>query len=101
MNSLIEKKRADLERLCVLHHVKTLELFGSAAVDGMNEESDLDFLVEFQPMVSPGHADSYFGLLEDLEKLLGRPVDLVEPAAIQNPFFMESISRSRILLYAA
>ncbi len=101
MNSLIEKNRAELNRLCIFHHVKTLELFGSAAVDDMNEESDFDFLVEFQPLVSPGLADSYFGLLEDLEKLLGRPVDLVELAAIENPYFMKSISRSRVLLYAA
>jgi predicted nucleotidyltransferase len=101
MNALIQKKRAELEQLCVRHHVKTLELFGSAAVDNMNKDSDFDFLVEFQPMASPSLADSYFGLQEDLEKLLGRRVDLVELAAIDNPYFMESISRSRVRLYAA
>ena len=43
----------------------------------------------------------YFGLIEDLERLLGCPIDLVEPGPITNPFFRESLEQSQVVLYAA
>ncbi len=48
-----------------------------------------------------GSSRGYFGLREALEGLLGFPVDLVTTAAVQNPFFRESLQRSRQALYAA
>jgi hypothetical protein len=43
----------------------------------------------------------YFGFLFALQNLFGRDVDLVESAAIQNPYFLKSIATERVLLYAA
>ena len=85
-----------------LHHVLRLEAFGSAA-RGIADPatSDVDFLVEFLPL-APGHrADAYFSLLEDLQALLGRPVDLVMTRAIRNPYFLQAIEPDREVLYAA
>ena len=40
----------DLKRLCSRYHVQRLDLFGSAATGEHHpEDSDLDFVVEFQP----------------------------------------------------
>ena len=76
--------------------------FGSAASDDFDwARSDLDFLVEFQPLPSGAYADAFFGLKESLEQLFGRPVDLVADAAIRNPYFRETVDRTRALLYAA
>lgn len=94
--------RAELDVLCRRHHVRRLELFGSTA-SGHDRpgQSDLDFLVEFEPL-SPGtYADTYFGLLESLQALFERPVDLVVAAAIRNPYFRQSVEQSKSLLYAA
>lgn len=44
---------------------------------------------------------AYFGLLAGLERLLGRPVDLVDQAGIRNPYFRDEVERTRELLYAA
>ena len=63
--------------------------------------SDLDFLVEFQPVPPGAYADAFFGLKESLEQLFGRPVDLVAAAAIRNPYLRESVDRGKTLLYAA
>jgi len=46
-------------------------------------------------------SDAYFGLLLALQDLLGRGVDLVEPGAIKNPYFLESVNESREAFYAA
>ena len=102
MHTILEERRAELEQLCSLHGVRRLEAFGSVATGRFEPaSSDLDFLVDFEP-ASPGAlADRYFGLLEDLEALFGRHVDLVMTRAIRNPCFLEAIERSRTLLYAA
>lgn len=101
MNSLFEH-RTQLEALCRSYGVRRLEVFGSAAAGlARQDEGDLDFLVEFQPFPPGGYADAYFGLLESLERLYGRPVDLVVASAIRNPFFLQSVERTKTLLYAA
>jgi uncharacterized protein len=43
----------------------------------------------------------YFGLASALEALLGRPVDLVRPKAVINPFLLASINLSREVIYAS
>jgi len=63
--------------------------------------SDVDLLVEFEPMRPAEHADHYFGLQEDLEAALGRPVDLVEPGPIRNPYFKQAVEASKVLLFEA
>ena len=95
-------ERADeLERLCRLHRVQRLDLFGSAAIGEQRHDSDLDFLVEFKPTESDRvYANAYFGLLEGLQDLFGRPVDLVVESTIDNPYFRESVEESRTPLYA-
>jgi predicted nucleotidyltransferase len=102
MNSVLAEHRTELEALCCRYSVRRLELFGSAAT-GLERTggSDLDFLVEFGPLPHGGYADAYFGLLESLEALYGRPVDLVVASAIRNPFFRQSVEQTRTLLYAA
>jgi predicted nucleotidyltransferase len=62
--------------------------------------SDVDFFVEFADDVAIV-LDAYFGLEEALEKLLGRPVDLVMPGALDNPYFAASPLRHSEELYAA
>lgn len=80
----VERKRDEISRLCRRYGVQRLELFGSAArKDFGGEPGDLDFLVEFQPLKAGEYADAYFGLLEALQDLLGRPVDLVMPRAVK------------------
>ena len=101
MNRLIEEKREEIERVCRRHGVRRIDLFGSATGPDFDpEHSDLDFLVTFQELEFNQYADAYFGLLEDLQTLLQRPVDLVVASAIQNPYFLESVESSRTLVYA-
>jgi len=102
MNSVVSHHQTELQALCRRYGVRRLELFGSAARGQLRSgESDLDLLVEFDARPPGGYADAYFGLLESLEVLYGRPVDLVVASAIRNPFFLQSVAQTRTLLYAA
>ena len=102
MVAIIDSRLGELEKLCRKHHVRRLEVFGSAA-DGTFDpaRSDIDFLVDFFPF-KPGTAfDTYFGLLEDLEKLFGRKVDLVDATCLRNPYFIRAVNESRAIVYEA
>jgi len=95
-------KQAALVALCRRYFVVRLELFGSATSDSFDPaKSDLDFLVSFAPCTPVEHYDRYFGFVESLESMFGRAVDLVETSAIRNPYFIQQVSASRKLLYAA
>lgn len=102
MNSSISHRRSEIADLCRQYHVRRLELFGSAVDDRFDpHHSDVDFLVEFEPLAEGQHADAFFGLRESLESLFARPIDLVMLRAIRNPYFLQAIEPTRTLLYAA
>jgi predicted nucleotidyltransferase len=46
-------------------------------------------------------ADRFFGLKEDLQRLLGVDVDLVSAPDVKNPYFLQVANRHRQTLYAA
>jgi predicted nucleotidyltransferase len=99
----IAEHRGEIAALCRRYHVRRLELFGSAVRSDFDaSRSDFDFIVEFDR----DHPDAlafgtYLGLKEALEALLGRPIDLVEPGAIRNPYLKESIQRGREPVFEA
>jgi predicted nucleotidyltransferase len=92
MHRIIRQNLQEIIRICTHRKVRRLAVFGSATDDRFNpDKSDLDLLVEFEKMLPAEHAEQYFGLAEDLERLLNRPVDLVEPEPIRNPYFRKSL----------
>jgi hypothetical protein len=102
MNTAIAARQSDLVKLCRDFHVQRLDLFGSALNASFDpERSDLDFLVEFEPLSVGDYATAFFGFKEALERLFGRSVDLVVPSAIRNPYFLQSVEQGKALLYAA
>ncbi len=102
MIHIISDKLDELQQVCRTHHVRRLEIFGSATRDDFDpDRSDLDFLVVFEDVPGIRHIDQYLGLQEDLERLFSCPVDLIELLALENPFFLRAIKPSRVVLYDA
>jgi len=101
MISLFEKSKPALAELCRRFDVRRLYLFGSGTGARFDlNTSDLDFLVELadrQPTKS--YADRYLGLAEALERLFGRPVDLLTEQSIRNPFLRREVEATRQLVY--
>ena len=103
MIGLIEENRVAIEKLCLRYNVARLEVFGSAVEGDFDPgRSDVDFLVEFRAGQDLGPwLSHYFELKSELERLLGRTVDLVMPNAMRNPYFIREVNRTRRVLYAA
>jgi predicted nucleotidyltransferase len=64
-----------LAELCQKYGIAELSVFGSIVRDAERPDSDVDLLYARLPGNDLGM--SYFALQENLEKLFGRPVDLV------------------------
>ena len=101
LGTLIERHREAIRAAVERRRGLSIAVFGSVARGEETGTSDIDFLVEFESLGPGQYADAYFGLLEELEGLFGRRVDLIVISAVSNPYFLESIERSRTLLYAA
>jgi predicted nucleotidyltransferase len=87
---------------CQRHHVARLDVFGSVLrLDYRPGESDIDLLVEFQPLDPASLYKAYFALLNDLQHRLESRVDLVMADAVRNPYIKQAIEASRQQIYAA
>lgn len=102
MDRRIEEKREQIAALCRQYRVRRLALFGSALRDDFDPlRSDLDFVVEFEPLAPGTYANTYFGLIEALGGLFQRHIDLVEAGSVRNPYFQREIESHQVPLYAA
>lgn len=102
MNALLENKAAEIKAICEKNGVEELFLFGSALTDHLSEESDVDLAVIFKDELTPlERGDAFFEVLNALEKLLQRRVDLVSYSVIKNPIFKQELDSTKVSLYAA
>jgi uncharacterized protein len=99
--TIIDSYTSDIQRLCSAYKVKSLYAFGSVLTSKFNDQSDLDFIVDFEPQSIDHYADNYFNLKFALEETFKRSIDLLEEKAIENPYFKEAIKNQSKLLYGA
>ena len=71
MNLGVSEKEKIIE-ICQRNHISYCALFGSFARGEATAESDVDLLVKFSKPIGW----KFYGIAEDLEKVLGRKVDL-------------------------
>ena len=102
MDVVLARKIPDIAALCERYGVAHLELFGSAAGPDFDpESSDYDFLVELDDRETGSRGRRWLGFADALEALLGRPVDLVNPHTIRNPYFLQAVNSTRVPIYLA
>jgi hypothetical protein len=101
MIALLHDHKDQMAALCREYGVARLAVFGSAANGQFApHQSDLDFLVRFLDRKPTGrYAAQYLDLADALERLFGRPVDLVTEQSIRNPYFREGVEATREIVY--
>lgn len=86
----------EIAALCREYHVRELSLFGSALGDGFDDESDLDFLVLFEPDAEIGFLE-LAGLQFALADLLGQNVDLVPKNGLKPVIRHDVLASARVI----
>ncbi len=87
----IASKREEILALAAQYDAVNVRIFGSVARGDDRPDSDVDFLVDVQRQWS---LFDHIGLIQDLEDLLGRKVDLIPADSIRD------FCRDRVLLEA-
>jgi predicted nucleotidyltransferase len=96
----IQIPREKVADFCRRWRIKELALFGSVLREDFGADSDIDVLVSFEP----GGGITFGNRVEmqdELARIFGREVDLVEKDAIRNPFRRHNILTTKEVVYAA
>ena len=93
----------EIKAFCEDYGIRRMALFGSVLTDEFDENSDVDFLVEYEDKhpKPPYH----FHVRRDLQEMIGRRVDLVTVQALQRnnrtPYIRDEILATAENYYVA
>jgi predicted nucleotidyltransferase len=96
---ILKENINQIQSLCKQYHVIRLFVFGSILTNRFNQNSDIDFLVDFDNVDLFEYADNYFDFKYSLQDLFQKDIDLIESKAITNPYFKKNIENSKQLIY--
>lgn len=100
MHPIIKDQLKAIKALCKQCQVKSLYAFGSVNTSRFTDASDIDLLIDFDPNISiEDYTDNFFYLREKFSSLFKRDVDLVTRRSLSNPFFIENVEQSKVLIY--
>ena len=100
---LIELNIDKIISLCHKYRVAKLWVFGSILTPRFNDNSDVDFSVDFDSEAIRREgidwADTFFDFMHELEDVIGRKVDLVCDDSVSNPYFRKQLNSTKKLIY--
>lgn len=100
MHPIIKNQLNAIKDLCRQYKVKSLYSFGSVNTSTFSEKSDIDLLIDFEPDISiEDYTDNFFFLREKFSNLFKRDIDLVTRRSLSNPFFIQDVEQSKLLIY--
>ena len=96
----IHVDKAYIATFCQEHHLIKLAFFGSVLTDRFGSDSDVDVLVTFAADARWSLMD-WADMVDELEEIFARRVDLVEQQGLRNPFRRKAILDSAEVIHAA
>ena len=101
MHAFLTSYAEEVRRLCEKFKVRRLSAFGSVCEENFTENSDIDLLYLFDAKQLPlvEYADNFFDFRDSLQKLFQRRIDLVPEKTLSNPYFVEELEKTKVLIY--
>ena len=99
----LDELRTQLRPFCERHHIRRLEIFGSAARGSVRSTSDVDLLATFDG-AAPVSTAELLEMAGEAEEVVGRPVDFVLRASLENSpnrFARQRILSTAVLIYGS
>ncbi len=96
---VLQKSKRKIAEICRRYKIRELSLFGSQARGDFSEQSDFDFLVEFEPEARIDYF-KFFEIQEKLEEIVHKKVDLVPKDGLK-PFAKKIVLSEAEVVYAA
>lgn len=96
---LLQMPMSMVENFCRRWQIREFSIFGSALREDFSSRSDVDVLLSFLENAQWGLFE-LLDMKDELKKIFGREVDIVEKEGIRNPFRRREILRTRKVIYA-
>jgi len=100
MNAKLSLPKEKIQEFCLRWKIVEFSLFGSVLRDDFYSDSDVDILVSFSEDADWDLYD-WITMIEELEEVFGREVDLAEKSTLRNPFRRHAILNNREIVYAS
>jgi uncharacterized protein len=95
IDQLLQSQKTQILEIAARHGAYNVRVFGSVARQEAKAESDIDFLVDYDSSKRSAWFPS--GLIQDLESLLQRKVDIATPAMLK-PRIRDRVLREAVSL---
>lgn len=97
---MIKSYLSELNIIFETHKISKAYLFGSVLNKKFTDDSDIDFIIEFQKNVSPiEKATLWWSLHDSLRDLFHREIDLLTESSLKNPYFIKELNETKELIY--
>ncbi|MEL7331726.1 MAG: nucleotidyltransferase domain-containing protein [Cyanobacteria bacterium J06560_2] len=96
IETLLSPKRSQIIEIAEKHGAFNIRVFGSVARGEATPNSDIDFLIDYDPK----HRSDWFpvGLIQDLQALLGRDIDVATVAMLREDRGREKVLAEAVML---
>ncbi len=82
------------------HKIEKAYVFGSAANENFDENSDIDFLIKFKAGLDPlEKGELWWNLHDTLRDFFNREIDIVTENSLKNPYFIKELDKTKKLIY--
>lgn len=102
MHPILKDNLPEIQRICELNHIRELAVFGSVLDEStFGETSDVDIYVDFDEsnISLEEYAAAYFDLIEALELLFQRQIDITTERSLRNPYFKQELEATKVTVY--
>ena len=98
LQAQVELPLETIRAICRRYGVRELAIFGSALREDFHTESDVDFLVDFQPEARASYI-TLFRMQDDQSEAVRRRVDLVPKGGLK-PLIRDEVLAQAQVIYA-
>jgi hypothetical protein len=97
MNILIKNNIEQIKSILLVNKVESAYLFGSMTNAKIKNPNDIDLLIRFNDKINfIEYSDNYFRIINSLQELLKKDVDIVAEETISNKYLKQSIDAEKI-----
>ncbi|MEZ4777419.1 MAG: nucleotidyltransferase domain-containing protein [Bacteroidia bacterium] len=98
---ILKKNLLKIQDLCRRHKVKRLWAFGSVLSDAFGPDSDVDLLYELDEsdITDDEYLANWDSFFVELFQIFSKKIDLVHYPSLKNPYFIEDVENTKVLLY--
>ena len=96
----IQAQMPQVLALLAKHKIKDAYFFGSVLTEKFTQNSDIDFLINFEDGLDPiDRGELWWNLHDALRDSLHHEVDLVSESSLKNPYFIKIVNETKVKIY--